>query len=675
MDLRQQVVEVFGQHGALARHNPGFQPRQGQTDMALAVAETIDQGGVLVAEAGTGVGKTYAYLVPALLSGLTVLVSTATKTLQDQLYSRDLPGLIRALGVPLRLALLKGRSSYLCTHRLHSAQAAGDLSDARTAHMLARVVRWAQLTPTGDLAEMTDLDERSPVVPMITSTRENCLGTRCPDHRGCYVMQARREAMAADLVVVNHHLFFADLAVRESGVAELLPSVHVAVFDEAHQLNEIGVQFLGHHLSTSQLVDLSRDLLATGLQQARGLVDWTLVAGGLDRAARNLRLAGGRQALGRGRWTQEAPEGVSPALWHASLDSLADAAVLAEKALDTVSELGPDFVRLSERVGQLMGSLQRFRAPCATGCVRWVEWGTSLRLTESPLDIAGSVRGHWPVPTSEVSVPENTAAAGPRAWVFTSATLGDDAALSWFTEPCGLGHARTMRFESPFDYATQAAVYVPGTFLKPNEAGHLAQVTLLVAAAARRLGGRTLVLTTTLRGLRQIGDALREDFVASGDPDVLVQGEMPKRTLINRFCDSAASSGGVLVASMSFWEGVDIPGDALQMVVIDKLPFPPPSDPLVEARTQRLELEGRSPFNDYFVPEASVTLKQGAGRLIRTVEDVGVLVVCDPRLVTMGYGRRLLASLPPMRRLASAAEFEAVLDDLRKASTKGSWSA
>lgn len=672
--LEQQVAQAFSTDGVLAHHNPGFHPRQAQTDMALAVAQTIASGGALVAEAGTGVGKTFAYLVPALLSGQSVLVSTATKTLQDQLYGRDLPGLIRAFGLPVRLALLKGRSSYLCLHRMHNAHHEGLLPDAAAARSLARVVQWAQATVSGDLAEMPDLDERSPVIPLVTSTRDNCLGTACPQHRSCHVNRARREAMSADLVVVNHHLFFADMAVRESGVAELLPSVRVAIFDEAHQLNEVGVQFLGVHLSSAQLLDLCRDMLATGLQQARGLVDWSSVVGAVDRGARNLRLAVGHRVSGRVAWTDQAPDGVETTAWHAALGALADALGLAAGALNTVSELGPDFVRLHERVQTAATRVAQFLQPCATGCVRWLETGAALRLTESPLDIARAMAPVWQGGAG-LHGEAGPAVAGPHAWVFTSATLGDDAQLRWFTEPCGLGHARIARFGSPFNYAEQAALYVPKAMVKPSDPAHPAQVAQLAAGAARGLGGRTMVLTTTLRALREIGAWLRDDFRVHGGPEVLVQGEMPKQRLIALFRAGAEPGGRgcVVVASVSFWEGVDVPGEALQLVVIDKLPFPPPGDPLVQARSQRLEGEGRSAFNDYFVPEAAVMLKQGAGRLIRTLSDAGVLVVCDPRLSTMGYGRRLLAALPPMRRLVDGEDFAAALAALRTASTTGSW--
>ena len=670
--LAQAVQSTFAPGGPLAQAAEGFVARDGQTQLAQAVARTIGQGGVLVAEAATGVGKTFAYLVPALLSGERVLVSTATKTLQDQLFGRDLPRLARALGVPARMALLKGRSSYLCLHRLEFAGESSDLRMTGARHALSKIERWSKTTRTGDLAELPGLDERSPVIPLVTSTRENCLGADCPKFRACHVNLARREAMAADVVVINHHLFFADLAIRESGMAELLPTVRVAIFDEAHQLNETGIQFLGQQLATGQLLDFARDVLGAGLQQARGLCDWTQLASGVELAARDLRMAVGQvRGASRLRWTAEAPDGVEAVAWQASLARLHTALTDAAAALDTVSELAPDFVRLRERARLLAGRTQRFAAPCDVALVRWADVSQSLRLVESPLDIADTVR------TRLLAAPEGEGPA--RAWVFVSATLGDDARLSWFTQPCGLQDAEVLRIGSPFDYARQAALYVPAHIARPADPAHSGDVARLAGDAAARLGGRTMVLTTTLRALRSIGDALAERFPVSSGIEVLVQGALPKRVLMDRF--RAGNAGGqrgcVLVASASFWEGVDMPGDALQLVIIDKLPFPPPGDPLVEARCRRIESEGRSAFADYSVPEAAVALKQGAGRLIRRETDTGLLVICDTRLTQMGYGRRLLAALPPMRRITNPAEFDAALAALRDAPVdeQGNWAS
>lgn len=664
MNLAFDVAEAFSPGGVLSRTTEDFVPRSGQTEMALAVTQAIEEGCPLVVEASTGVGKTFSYLVPALLSGERVLISTATKALQDQLFGRDLPRLIEALELPVRTALLKGRSSYLCIHRMELARQENNLPEGVSVRSLARVEQWAQVTRAGDLAELPGLDERSPIIPLVTSTRDNCLGSQCPRFRACHVNLARREAMAADVVVINHHLFFADLAVRDSGVAELLPSVRIAIFDEAHQLNETGVQFLGNNLTTGQLLDFSRDLLGAGLLLARGLVDWQEVAGSTERSARELRLCASKQYQGaKLRWTGTVPEGLLADDWHQALEAVHTSCLHACAALDTVSEIAPDFVRLHERAAQLAERVASFVEACEPGSVRWVDVGLQLRLVESPLDISNAVKSKMLGASGE----------GVKTWIFTSATLGDDEKLSWFTQPCGLEEADVLRIGSPFDYERQAALYVPANFPKPSDPVHTAKVAECAAAWSRKLGGRTMVLTTTLRALRTIGEALQAVFAQSGDMQVLVQGGMPKRALIERFRegDSLGGKGCVLVASASFWEGIDVPGDALQLVIIDKLPFPPPNDPLAEARSKLLESHGRSPFTDYFLPEAAVALKQGAGRLIRRETDQGVLVVCDSRLVSMGYGRRLVKALPPMKRLTSEQALLDRLDSLTKTCTTG----
>ena len=640
--LREAVADAFAAHGALARADPGYVERETQLTLALGVAEAIESRSALVAEAGTGIGKTFAYLVPTLLSGRRALVSTATKSLQDQLFLRDLPRLRDALGVPTSIALLKGRASYLCLHRMKQARQGANLPDRFAVRTLAKVEQWACATTSGDLAELEGLDERSSVIPLVTSSRENCLGSDCPEYRACHVMKARREAMAADLVVVNHHLFFADMQLRDSGVAELLPSVEVAVFDEAHQLAEAGVQFLGRTLGTGQVIDFARDMLAAGLQQARGLAPWQDLAAACDRAARELRMAAaGSLREVRGSLKLRFDERVCDAAFDAALQAIDGACSAALDALETMSELSPDFVKLAERARSLDALAALFGAAASVGQVRWIDLSPhQARLVESPLDIRDALRQQM--------------AGGGKAWIFTSATLGDDAALSWFSEPAGLEDATVLRVGSPFDYAAHARLYVPAKFPKPSEPGHAQAVAGLAARCAEALGGRTFVLTTTLRALQTIAEQLRALFEASGTAiEVLLQGSAPKRQLLQRFLDSERA---VLVGSQSFWEGIDVPGDALQCVLIDKLPFPPPNDPLVEARVKRLEAAGRNAFADYFVAEAAVSLKQGAGRLIRTESDRGLLVVCDPRMAGMNYGKRLREALPPMTMVATEAE-------------------
>jgi ATP-dependent DNA helicase DinG len=647
---RETIELAFSSSGALAAVDPNHAEREVQRVMALAVADAIEARSALVVEAGTGVGKTYAYLVPALVSGARTLLSTATKTLQDQLFVRDLPRLRSALNLPLTVALLKGRSSYLCLHRLGQARHDAHLPDRFAVRTLAKIEAWARTTVSGDLAELEGLDERSSVIPLVTSSRENCLGSECPEHRSCHVMKARREAMLADLVVVNHHLFFADMALRDSGVAELLPSVEVAIFDEAHQLAEAGVQFLGTTLGSSQVIDFARDMLAIGLQQARGLAPWQDLAAACDHAARELRIAvqgdlGEVRSSLKLRWAERG----TAESFVAALARVGETCAEAALALDTVSELAPDFVRLGERATRLAQLAVQFAEPPAEGHIRWIDvLAHQARLVESPLDIRDALREQM--------------ATSAKAWIFTSATLGDDERLSWFTEPAGLDDARVVRLGSPFDYRAHARVFVPRAFPKPSDPGHPMAVARLAARCARALGGRTFVLTTTLRSLHAVGAQLRTEFDAAGDAiEVLVQGQGSKRQLMQRFLDAPHA---VLVGSQSFWEGVDVPGDALQCVVIDKLPFPPPNDPLVEARVKRLESEGRNAFAEYFVAEAAVALKQGAGRLIRSETDRGLLLVCDPRMATMAYGRRLFAALPPMTRVEDEAEALAWLHEL-----------
>ena len=667
------VADAFADGGALARAHPGFARRPGQAEMALAVAGTISLGGALVVEAGTGVGKTYAYLVPALLSGERVLLSTATKALQDQLHGRDLPQVLQALGLPRRTALLKGRSSYLCWHRLASARQ-HDMDDV-LARSLGEVEQWAQATRSGDLAELPHLDERSAIASLVTSTRENCLGAACAHARNCHVNLARRDALAADVVVVNHHLLFADMAVRESGVAELLPSVRVVVVDEAHQLNDIGVQFLGAQLGSARLRDFARELLATGKKSALGLADWQALANALEHIVGKLRALGGgvpAQTAWEGGATPSADEPAWARVFAELLVLLGTVAAALAHGSSYASELN----RLGERCDDLLSLAQRFAAPPASDQVRWLDVSASeVRLAESPHDVAHALRARLmglPEPAVEgAPATEQETASAQRAWIFTSATLGDDERLSWFTEPCGLQGARIVRVASPFDYAQQAALYVPQDMPLPADEGHSRAVALWVATAAQRLAGRTLVLTTSLRALRIIGDVLRQSLQDTSGLEVLVQGESPKRWLMERFRAGSAwgQAGCVLVASASFWEGFDVPGDTLQLVVIDKLPFPSPSDPLARARAQRVEAGGRSAFAHYAVPEAAVALKQGAGRLIRHETDQGILVVCDPRLSTKGYGKRLLRALPPMRRLPDAQAFDAALEALTKNAT------
>jgi ATP-dependent DNA helicase DinG len=645
--LEPLVAAAFAAHGPLARERSDYRVRDAQVTMAMAVGKAIADQSTVVVEAATGVGKTYAYLVPLILSGRRALVSTATKGLQDQLFSRDLPRVRLALGMALDVALLKGRESYLCLHRMKTARQHAHGAHQVTLRSLAMIERWAQATRTGDLGEVEGLGEGAPVLPLVSSTRDNCLGSSCDDFHACHVVRARREAMAADIVVVNHHLYFADQALRETGMAELLPSVDVVVFDEAHHLVDIGVQFLGTTLSTAQVLDVARDLLALGLQHARGLQPWSELAAGVDHAARDLRLALPRALQGRGAWpTQNGA--FSQALMH-----LAQAAHACQPALTACASLDPALALLQTRMGSVATLAEGYLEDVPSERVRWVDITTQhARLQESPLDIAQALNAQRE--------------RAPKAWVFTSATLGEDDALSWFSEPTGLKHdsaVQTLRLPSPFDHAAQSRLWVCAQAPRPSDPAHSAYVGTMAARCVTVLQGRTIILTTTIRAMQKIAEVLRAALQQVDAPiRVMVQGEAPKRELLDRLRHE--QPGTVLVATQSFWEGVDVVGDALQCVIIDKLPFPPPDDPLIEARARRVEARGDNPFTVCFVAEAAIALKQGSGRLIRSETDRGLLVVADPRMATMGYGKRLKRALPPMSEVGDEASALAWLQQL-----------
>ncbi len=721
--LAQATANAFVEDGALARQDAYFRPRFGQTQMAVAVANAIDNQDVLVVEAGTGVGKTFAYLVPALLCGKKILLSTATKTLQDQLFEKDLPHLCKTLGLPVQMALLKGRSNYLCVQRLETASHQIAPSEKELLSQLVHVQKWAKQTKSGDLNELIGLGEKSPLLPYVTSNKDNCLGGYCPEAANCHVNLARKMALEADVLVVNHHLFFADLAVRESGVTQLLPNAQVVVFDEAHQLNEIGVQFFGTQLGTHTVLDLVRDVTMLAGTQARSLADWAGINQLMEHAVNNLKLAVGRIVRQTGDGAQKiswslgetAPQGIeSPKLWHTSLQNLHQSAARLQKALDAVKALSPDMAKLTERAQELVAQCGSFLQTTTTpnvikttntvnaiyDKVRWVEIGIGeyhhLNMVESPLDIAASVQRKMLKSTLLTNEPVivqtdvDVAHHERKSWIFTSATLGNDAQLSWFTEPCGLTNSTVLQVESPFDYTKQACLYIPSHLPQPNDPQHSTTLAKWLIPSIKILDGRTLILTTTLRAVQTIGTVLRDRLPR--EMVVLIQGQFPKTELLKRFkilnqiqeestsntkqktakntqihADTnvdVKKAGCVLVASASFWEGIDIPGSELVLVVIDKLPFPPPTDPMVEARSQRLQQQHRNPFADYSLPEVCISLKQGAGRLIRRETDRGILVIGDPRLGQKSYGKRILRTLPPMKQLHSETDFESAISNV-----------
>ena len=664
MDLAAVVTQAFTLQGALAKANPSFMPRVGQIEMAQAVAKTLGSGGQLVVEAGTGVGKTFAYLVPVLLSGHRTLISTATKALQDQLALRDIPRLQAALGVHARVSVLKGRSSYLCLNRLSSARQNPAAVSQASQLELTRIERWATATQNGDLAELLDLPDQSPLEPLVTSTRDNCLGGSCPQVSQCFVNRARAAALMSDIVVVNHHLFFADLNVRESGVAELLPVTQAVVFDEAHQLNDIGVQFLGRQLSTRQLDELGRDLLKHSGTLSLGASGWRVWLEGLAQTSHALKAWSAKWGnAATVEWSGVTPTGISDHDWAAVTECLLHTLRQISALVKQVAETSPEMIQMDARVTRCLDDCVFFLAPTLPGQIRWLECGLHLKMLCSPLDISQTLQAHM--------APGESATQPGKSWVFTSATLGTDAEMAMFRGACGLLQAQTLQVDSPFDYASQASLYVPESFPLPSDPLHSIEVAHLAAKAASVLGGRTLVLTTSLRAMQTIGEALRTHFSVTPGMEVWVQGQASKREILARFSAVSASDqrGIVVVAAASFWEGVDIPGDALQLVIIDKIPFLPPDSPVVKARADQAVASGKNAFREFHLPHAALGLKQGAGRLIRSEQDKGLLVVCDIRLYQKAYGKKLFAALPPMRRLVSQTQFNAELARLTKLST------
>ena len=614
--------------------------------MAQRIAAAIAGNLALVTEAGTGTGKTFAYLAPALLSGGKVIVSTGTKTLQDQLFNRDLPTVRDALKVGATIALLKGRANSVCPYHLERAMSAGRLASREEAAHLRKIARFAERTRTGDKAECIDVPEDSGAWALATSTRENCLGQECPNVKECFVLAARQEALTADVVVVNHHLFFADVMLKDEGMGELLPACNTIIFDEAHQLPEVAGLFFGESVSTSQIIELARDTRNEAIVSTKDYPPLQEAAQALDKAARDLRLAvkGENQRLPAARLEAEAAFGEA-------LQGLTNAVRELGRHLDTQAARGEGLANCLRRTQELALGIKRWSSGSADGegdVVKWVEvYSQAMSLNLTPLDIAPifqrQMEGH------------------PRAWIFASATLAVGSNFSHYCGELGLVEADTAVWGSPFDYEKNALLYSPQDMPDPNSAFYQEAVAEAAWPAIRASGGRAFVLCTSLRAMRRIRELLLEKLASEGLAlPLLMQGEGSRTELLERF---RFLGNAILVASQSFWEGVDVRGEALSLVVIDKLPFAPPDDPVLSARIDRLRAAGRNPFMEYQLPRAVISMKQGSGRLIRDESDRGVLMICDPRLTGKPYGKAIWRSLPPMRRTRDLLDVEAFFSE------------
>lgn len=640
------IRAFFSANGPLARAIPGYTVRAQQQEMAHAIAETIAANSILVAEAGTGTGKTFAYLVPALLAGGKVIISTGTKTLQDQLFNRDIPTVRAAIKAPVTVALLKGRANYVCHYHLERTLREGRpaLASREEVKYLGLIESYARISKSGDKSGLSEVPESAAIWQQVTSTRDSCLGSECPKYKDCFVMEARKEALAADVVVVNHHLFFADVMLREEGLAELLPACNTVIFDEAHQLPETASLFFGESVSTSQLLELARDSTAEALRGAQDFTALPPAIAEMEKAARDFRLSveGENARMPLASIAKNAGFGTTLDGLMKKLDVLAD-------MLESQAERSEGLENCWQRARDIGGGIRRWRDQSeADGFVRWVEvYSQALQLNATPLSIA--------------EIFGKQLSGTPRAWIFTSATLSVKGDFTHYNNEMGLNieviSTKSACWESPFDFGRQALLYVPAGLPEPNSRGYIDEVVNAALPVLKASGGRAFLLCTSLRAMLRAHELLLEAFKRDGlDYPVLLQGQGSRSTMLDRF---RRMGNAVLIGSQSFWEGVDVRGEALSVVIIDKLPFAPPDDPVLAARIDRINREGRNAFMEYQLPRAVINLKQGAGRLIRDETDRGVLMICDPRLITKPYGRKIWQSLPPMKRTRELKEVEA----------------
>ena len=681
--LVERVALAFDEKGPLTKAVKGFCVREGQREFAVEAARAVEEKTILVAEAGTGTGKTFAYLTPALLAGATCVISTAGKSLQDQLCAKDLPALRDALGVPVKVALLKGRANYVCHFRLELTASEGRLPEQDSYLKLRKIQRFAAVSRTGDRAELPDVPEDDRLWPLVTSTRENCLGKdRCPNYDDCFVKKAREDAMQSQVVVVNHHLYLSSMALkRESDAIDgMLPQAALTVIDEAHQLPGIASSFFGTSFSTYDVENVSMEARRLGRTKCNDGAEWEILYDRVLKAGREFRLDAQRIGLAEGE-RLDVDEIEDFGELYPGFERLRAAFAAMGEAMRANEGRDNELDTLAERHAELMEQMEAWTAifvKCRNGAadeasegeaagdaevggeagpeagaasgadagVRWLEVSQhGIRFNLTPLSFAEEFR--------EMREREG------GAWVFTSATLSSAGRFDLFKQRLGIGECVERTWESPFNYWEQGCFYLPQ--MPPpanNTAVHTHNVIEKVWPLINAAGGRTFVLCTSLAAVRAAADELQARLEANGNPyPLFVQGDGPKMRLIEEF---RAHGNAVLVGSMSFWEGVDVKGEALSLVVIDKIPFAPPNDPVMMARSRAVEASGRRPFDEITLPEAVITLKQGAGRLIRSEGDRGMLVICDPRILNKGYGKVVRDSLPDFyctRREEKALEF------------------
>jgi len=632
------ITSIFENHGALAAVLDGYQQRNSQTEMAVAIADAINYQENLIAEAGTGTGKTFAYLVPAILSGQKTIISTGTKNLQDQLFKKDLPLIRKAVTVPFVAALLKGRSNYLCRYRLNNAWESTFGFGKKEAAALQKIKSWGNRTKTGDIGEMSEVSESSPIWYLATSTADNCLGQDCPDFKDCFLMKARKQAQEADLLVVNHHLLCADWSIRDGGFGELLPKAKTIIVDEAHQLAETASNFLGMHIGGKQLIDLANDALMEYFKDATDLPDLRTACEALELAVKDARLVFGVE-LKRGEWQ----EITGNSKIQDGLTVVQDKLTALRKQLMLASVKSKELDLCYQRANNLSAQLDELMNDDSARWIRWYETHRkTFTLSRSPLEVAKEFQAFMQ--------------QHPAAWIFTSATLSVAERFDHFANNLGLGNINSRHWPSPFDFNKQSLFYHPKGLPKPDDPQFIPAIVEFVIPVIEASRGRTFFLFTSHRALKQAADLLEHRI----NYPLLIQGTKLKNRLLERF---KQLGNAVLLGTASFWEGVDVRGEALSCVIIDKLPFASPSDPLLKARLNAISQAGGNPFFEQQIPAAVIALRQGIGRLIRDETDRGILMVCDPRLLKRSYGQLFLDSVPPMRRTRELKDVQAFFQD------------
>ncbi|WP_026878554.1 ATP-dependent DNA helicase [Ignatzschineria larvae DSM 13226] len=625
---RENIVQFFAEDGPLSRAIKGYQPREEQTLMAIAIAEAIDEKETLIVEAGTGTGKTFAYLVPALLSKQKTIISTGTKHLQDQLFEKDIPLLIKTLKFPISTALLKGRSNYLCLYRTKTLRARGRFENKRQVEQFFRIERFAQQDSIGDITQLSGITE-SDLWSQVTSTTENCLHNECPDFEECFVFKARKKAMDADLVVINHHILCADLALKQEGFGELLPEAEIIIIDEAHQLAETAGLFFSTHLSTKQLHDWVDDLNKSVAVEASDFSEHDVTADTLFKALVELRKAlpayNQRYAL-----ADFAENSAITDLYKEVYDILKHLHDICEPLKVRAQSFAKLLERLEEYISTWKILLLAEKTEHSVNAINWLETFThTITFHSTPLDISEQFR--------------KNSGLLQASWIFTSATLAVKDDFNYFARPLGLSSKKSLKLDSPFDYPRTSLLYHPDHLPLPNDPRFLPEMIETIIPILETTKGRAFILFTSYRALNEAKMLLQSRV----DYPLFVQGDLPKMALIEKFKESG---NGILLGTMSFWEGVDVKGDALSCVIIEKFPFASPADPIEQAKMALIKEQGYDPFNTYQLPKAIIALKQGVGRLIRDHNDYGVLVIADTRLSKSRYGKRFLESLPPMTK-------------------------